>query len=116
MLELYWEDINDKSYHIANLNKKDNIYTLDIIETGLKAAIKKGCMGIGNIDFLKNHYESEELFSFFKQRIPQEDNMYIKEILSRYDMKDYDEYDLLKNTLGKSMTDRYYLLLKEENQ
>ena len=116
MLELYWEDIDDKSYHIADLNKKDNIYTLDIIETELKAAIKKGCMGIGNIDFLKSRYESEELFSFFKQRIPQEDNMYIKEILSRYDMKDYDEYELLKKTLGKSMTDRYYLVLKEENQ
>ena len=115
MLELYWEDINDKSYHIANLNKKDNIYTLDIIEESLKMAIKNGCIGIGNIDFLKNHYESEELFPFFKQRIPEKDNRYIKEILETYKMKAYDEYELLKRTLGKSMTDRYYLVLKEEN-
>lgn len=115
MLELYWKDINEKKYHIANLNKKDDIYILDILEKSLKEAIKAGCMGIGNIDFLKKHYESKELFSFFKQRIPEKNNTYINEILEKYEMEEYNEYELLKKTLGKSMTDRYYLVLKEEN-
>ena len=115
MLELYWEDINEKEYHIANLNKKDDIYILDVLEKSLKEAIKAGCVGIGNIDFLKSRYESKKLFLFFKQRIPERNNIYIKDILKKYRMKEYDEYELLKKTLGKSITDRYYLVLKEEN-
>lgn len=113
MLELYWKDINNNNYHIANLDKVNKIYTLDIIEEELKNAIKKGCMGIGNIDLLKNHYESEELFSFFLQRIPSKDNYNIDSILKKYGMKEYDEIKLLELTEGKSLTDRYYLKLKE---
>ena len=29
MLELYWKDINNEEYHIANLDKINNIYILD---------------------------------------------------------------------------------------
>ena len=32
MLELYWTDINYNKYHLGNLDKKDKIYTFEIIE------------------------------------------------------------------------------------
>lgn len=113
MLELYWKDINNEEYHIASLDKINNLYVLDIIKENLKKATKKGCMGIGNIDLLKNHYESYTLFDFFSQRIPSKEKYNIDLILEKYGLTEYNDMKLLEVTKGKSLTDRYYLKQKE---
>lgn len=113
MLELYWRDINNEEYHIANLDKINNLYILDIVEENLIKATKRGCMGIGNIDLLKSHYESTTLFDFFSQRIPSKEKYNIDLILKEYGLTEYDDMKLLEITKGKSLTDRYYLKLKE---
>lgn len=109
VLNLYWMDINKNNYCIAKLERNNSHYTLYINEKELKSAIKNGCMGIGNINFLSSKYESIELFSFFKNRIPNENNPKIKNILEQYGLKEFDEMELLKATGGKLRTDRYYL-------
>ncbi len=109
ILKLIWKDKNQNIYHIGNLSKSKGTYAFEIIEDNLKKAIKAGCMGIGEFDLLKNCYKSEELFDFFKQRIPSKDNRYINEILKKYKLKEYDEMLLLQRTKGQLMTDRYYI-------
>ena len=110
-LELYWKKGEDV-FKLGILRKEDDEFVFSINEDELKSAIKNGCMGIGNFDLLKNEYRSNELFSFFKNRIPSEDNINIKEILAKYGLENYDEMQLLRHTRGELATDNYYL---EEN-
>lgn len=106
-LQLIWK--KDREYKIGTLEKKEE-YIFKINEEELKQAIDKGCMGIGNFDFLQNEYKSKELFSFFKNRIPEENNINIKEILAEYGIEQYNEMELLKKTRGELQTDNYYLI------
>ena len=107
-LQLIWSKDEEK-YKLGILEKNNEEYIFKINEEELKKAIKKGCVGIGNFDLLKNEYRSNELFPFFQNRIPQKDNINIKEILAEYNMKSYDEMELLKNTLAQLATDNYYV-------
>ena len=109
MLKLYWEDINNNKYHIANLDKKDSVFMLDILEDNLKKATHNGCMGISGINLLANHHESDKLFAFFANRIPSRDYRDIDEFLKKYQLEDYDEMEILKKTSGRLLTDRYYI-------
>lgn len=106
---LYWEDTGGLEYKIAKLEKENDIYILEIYEEELKKAIKKGCIGIGNINFLQTVYKSKELFPFFKNRIPDKNHPYIENILKNYAIEKYDEMELLKATHGALQTDRYFL-------
>ncbi len=109
ILNLFWSDVNKKSYRIAKLEEKNNTYYLYIYEATLKLAIRNGCMGIGNINFLKSVYVSKNLFQFFKSRIPDKNHPRINKILKQYNIKEYNEMELLKATGGRLETDRYYL-------
>lgn len=109
-MNLYWRDIKCNNYKIANLIKEKNMYYLTIYEEELKKATRHGCIGIGNINFLQTVYKSEELFPFFKERIPSRDNPYIDKILKEYNLTEYDEMKLLEVTHGVMFKDRYYLI------
>ena len=114
ILDLYWKDIKQNEYMLGKLYKENEKYHFEINEEELKKATHKGCFGIGELNLLYNHHESDTLFAFFKRRIPQKNNEYIEEILKELDMKEYDEMELLAKTGGILNTDRYYLK-KEEN-
>jgi len=103
-LNLYWKDIQGNSYKLGKLYKKDKYY-FDIDREELKKATHNGCFGIGEINILKDHHQSETLFKFFKNRLP----INIEQIMQMYGIKEYDEMQILKITNGKQNTDRYYL-------
>ena len=107
-LELIWKKEN-KEYKLGILEKIDEEYVFKINEDNLKNAIKNGCIGIGNFDLMQNEYKSKELFSFFQNRIPEKDNINIKEILEEFNMEKYDEMKLLKYTRAEQMSDNYYM-------
>ena len=107
-LELYWKKENEE-FKLGILEKEQREYTFKINEEELKKAIKKGCMGIGNFDLLKEEYKSTSLFPFFKNRIPEKDNRKIKEILEEYNLNEYDEMELLRATSAELGTDNYYM-------
>lgn len=107
VLNLYWKDIEGNSYRLGKLYKKDKYY-FDIDREELKKATHKGCFGIGEINILEDHHESNTLFKFFENRIP----INVEEIMKIFNIKEYDEMLILKITGGKLNTDRYYL---EEN-
>ena len=113
ILKLFWKDNENNDYHLADLKRENDLYVLDINEKNLKKALNHGCYGIGEIDLLNNHYESKELFDFFKNRIPSKDYRYIDKVLKQYNMKEYDDIILLSKTKGYSNNDKYYI--KTEN-
>ena len=108
-LKLKWKD---KTLGILEKIKDEYVFKID--EEELKEAIKNGCMGIGNLDLLQTEYRSNELFTFFKNRIPDRTNLNIKEILKEFNMEKYDEMELLKNTSAQLETDNYFVEEMEE--
>ena len=108
-MKLLWEDKDGNKYLLGILDKKDNYYYFEKNNEGLSMAMNHGCFGIGNMDLEQDIIKSEELFSFFKNRIPPIDSPDIKDILKSYDLLEYDEYELLKRSHGSLLTDKYYL-------
>ena len=108
-LQLNWKNDNE-DYILGELEKSQNEYIFRINIDGLKRAIKKGCVGIGNFDLKSEEYRSKELFSFFKNRIPDENNLNIKRTLEELNMIQYDEMELLKYTGAELATDNYYMV------
>jgi len=116
ILNLFWKDNDKNTYLLGKLYKKDKKYCFDIDEQGLKEATHKGCFGIGELNLLYKYHESEELFDFFKRRIPSKNNPNIEEILKEVDMLEYDEMELLQKTKGILNTDKYFLELLKSNE
>ena len=108
-LNLYWKDNEQNEYKIGKLYKEEEKYHFEINEEELKKATHKGCFGIGELNLLYKNHVSDTLFNFFKRRIPSKDSSNIEEILKEFDMKEYDEMELLEKTNGILFTDRYYL-------
>lgn len=109
MLKLFWTDSKNNIYHLGNLYKIKNKYHFDIIQDGLRNAIRHGCFGIGSIDITKDKQESDKLFSFFMNRIPKENELKQEELVEMYGIERYDEMELLRITGGRTFKDRYYL-------
>ncbi len=107
-LLLIWKKENT-DFELGTLEKIDRDYVFKINEENLKNAIKNGCIGIGNFDLLQNEYRSTELFPFFQNRIPEKDNINIKETLEEFELKEYDEMELLRLTKAELITDNYYM-------
>ena len=108
-LYLKWKDLNNKIYTLAALYKEDDFYYIIINRKEIDKAKENGCYGIGTIDTNKSGYKSKELFAFFKNRIIQKDNSYLDEFLEKYNIKKYDEMEILRITKGILGTDRYFI-------
>ena len=106
-LNLFWEDKEKNTYNLGILYKENELYKFDIFEENLRKAIKNGCYGIGNFVFLNMHYESEELFDFFENRLPNEEDC--KKLMQLYNIEKYDVLEILKMTQGRKFTDRYWI-------
>ncbi len=109
VLNLYWKDNKQNEYLLGKLYKSDGKYHFEINEEKLKEATHKGCFGIGELNLLYKHHESEELFDFFKRRIPSKSDTNIEKIMKELNIKEYDEMELLEKTKGILFTDRYFL-------
>jgi len=107
-LELLWSK-NGEEFILGVLEKENEEYVFKLDETGLKSAVRKGCVGIGNFDLMRLEYRSKELFPFFQNRIPSRNNINIQEILKEFNMNEYDEMQLLKYTEAEKATDNYYM-------
>lgn len=98
-LYLIWHDkINKKQFVIGKLSKNGKFefeYSDEI-----KEAQKNGFELL--ITFPKiEKYESEVLFPIFSSRLPDKRRSDIKEILNKYNLSEYDSYELLKASGAK---------------
>lgn len=108
-LYLYWKDNKENAYMLGRLYKSSEEFFFDIDEEELKKATHNGCFGIGEINLLYSRHKSNELFDFFRRRIPSRDDANIEKILEELEMNEYDEMKLLEKTKGILLTDRYYI-------
>ncbi len=107
-LFLKWKK-NEKVFTLGKISKNENKYFFEINKEGFKEAVKNGCIGILGFELGQTHFESDELFKFFKTRIVSEHDKNIKDILAMYNLSEYDDMELLRITKAKLHTDNYFV-------
>jgi hypothetical protein len=107
-LYMLWTDIGtgDK-YKIGELYKEDETYYFKYILEEVKRALEKGFQLLVAFPQLNALYDNPQLFAVFSARLPDRRRPEIKKILETYGMTEYDEFELLKRSKGKTQTDNY---------
>lgn len=93
-----------KNYTVGKLTKLDG-YLFEY-SNEYKDAQQNGWELIKAFPEVKE-YQSKELFPFFSSRLPDKKRRNIKEILKRYNLEEYDGYELLRKSGGRLPIDTY---------
>lgn len=95
-----WKDPETgKRYNIGELSKNGKYEFL--YNHSIKEAINAGFKLILPFNNIEEKYSSDVLFPAFRTRIPDKRRKDIKNILARYGLTEYNEYELLKKSGGK---------------
>ncbi len=119
ILYLKWKSPeNGEKYIIGALCRKDGKYYFKLSKEHIQNAIEHGfsVITLPFTDFDKI-YESDELFSIFKIRIPKFDEYdedEKEELLKELGIKEFDEMVYLEKTKGELFTD-HFIVEKEKN-
>jgi hypothetical protein len=100
-LYLIWQDYKTKQRYIIGELSKNGKYEFKYRTKELDNAIKSGfkpLIAFANIDEV---YESYDMFPAFSSRLPDKRRKDVKEILAKYELQKYDEFELLKKSGGK---------------
>ena len=108
-LWLIWkEPISRRRYKIGSLVKNINGYKFNYVNPELDDARKVGFKYFPGFEDLTKSYESNFLFTNILTRLPNETRPDYLEILNCYNLeKDSDDFDILKATRGRTITDNY---------
>lgn len=114
-LYLKWKDyVNGSEYYLGALirDRKNDMYYFKIDDKEINKAVMVG-FNIASLPFMPNKiYKGKVLFSFFKIRVPKIEELseeQLEKILNKYNMTEFDEFDYLRKTKGKIMTDSFIL-------
>lgn len=104
-LFLIWKDPRSRrNYTIGRLTRSDKYYFEYCGE--YKEALKAGWYYLSAFPEVKV-YESASLFAAFLARLPDPKRKGIDEILRKYDLSEYDGYELLRKSTGRLPIDTY---------
>ena len=96
-LYLIWKDpTTRRNYVVGQLSKNSQFEFTYGFE--IKDAIKKGFELLTSFEDMDKVYKSDTLFPTFSSRLPDHKRRDIGKILSKYDLKEYNEYKLLKRS------------------
>ncbi len=108
-LWLIWkEPTSRRRYKIGILTKEKNEYKFNYVNPELDDARKAGYKYFPGFEDLTKIYESQTLFPNILTRLPNETRPDYLEILNCYNLeKDSDNFEILKATRGRTITDNY---------
>ncbi len=104
-LLVIWQDNTNKLRHVIGKLTKTNSYEFQYVKQEMPDLIKKGFKNLIAFPDLEKKYSSDKLFSVFSSRLPDKRRVDIKDILSMYELENYDEFELLKRSGGRLPTD-----------
>lgn len=100
-LYVIWEEpISGSKYIIGQLSKNSSQYEF-CYGHEVQKAINKGFKLVIPFDDISTVYKSDVLFPAFSSRLPDSKRSGIEKILAKYDLKEFDEYKLLKRSGAK---------------
>lgn len=108
-LWLIWkEPVSRKRYKIGKLIKGFDFYEFSYVNPELEDAKTVGFRYFPGFEDLEKIYESNRLFVNISTRLPNDTRPDYLEILNCYNLdKDSDDFDILKATRGRTITDNY---------
>ena len=108
-LWLIWKDSTSRRrYKIGSVIKENNRYSFTYVNPELDDARTVGFKYFPGFEDLKKSYESDTLFTNILTRLPNEARPDYLEILNCYNLeKGSDDFDVLKATRGRTLTDNY---------
>ena len=104
LLDVYWNEIL-----IGDLLKNENEYIFKYNKQGIEKAREIGFKYIIGFKDIEQEYYSKNLFPVFASRVPPKNRHDINEILTKLELSEYNEVEILKKTNGKCFTDNMEL-------
>ena len=102
-----WRDsVSSQRYIIGEISKNGQ-YEFKYRINQVDEARQKGFENLVAFPDLNKLYTNKELFPAFSSRLPDKRRRDIKEILSKYNLDQYDSFELLKRSGGKLPTDSF---------
>lgn len=122
-LYLKWQDYKTGNKLIIGAlcrDKEKNKYYFKLNENYMKKAEEQSEFSPAMVPFsdVNRIYESNQLFPFFKIRVPKVEKMDeedIKDLLEEFQMKEFDEFEFLKKSKGDIITDNFILEEEKDN-
>ena len=99
-LYLIWKCASDRRNYIVGQLTKNGQYEFRYCGE-IKKALEVGFTPLVSFERLDEVYKSEKLFPVFVSRLPDRKRKDIKKILKKYDLEEYDSYQLLKKSGAK---------------
>lgn len=97
----------NSKYKIGILYKENGKYYFKYILDNVEKLKEKGLSLFIAFPKINELYENLKLFPVFSTRLPDRKRPDIKKILNKYNMSEYDEFELLKRSGAKLPTDNY---------
>ena len=107
ILYLTKTDKEGNRFLIGELTKDNNEYIFKY--TSERADKPEGFIKVPTFKDIGKVYKSDNLFLFFANRLFDKSRPDLPQLLKKYGLDDYDEWELLKATRAKMMTDGYEL-------
>ena len=116
---LVWQNPKTRNRTVVGLLKRNGKYEFKYTNLAKKAQ-EDGFKLLLAFPKIDKKYTNEKMFPVFSSRIPSENRVDIDEILKKYNMEKYDEFELLKRTGAKTPLDTLEFIdpilnLKDEN-
>ncbi|HCC08008.1 MAG TPA: DNA-binding protein [Clostridiales bacterium] len=106
VLWLIWQDPEKRNrYKIAELAKTSYGFEFKYDKDGVKEAKKAKFELLPAFSDIDKVYENQRMFPAFTTRLPDKRRKNIKEILEKYELEEYNEFEFLKKNGGKLPTD-----------
>ncbi len=100
-LEVVWKDLKTRQRFVIGVLTKGRNYVFEYKISNVSQACEKGFNGIVAFPSFSKVYTSENIFPVFGTRLPDAKRKDISEILHKYGLEHYDDFELLKRTGGR---------------
>jgi HipA-like protein len=96
-----WRDLETRQRFVIGKLSRNGMYEFEYDGEGVADAKKHGFELLISFPDVKKTYTNESMFAVFKSRLPDKKRKNIDEILEKYNLAEYDDFELLKKTEGK---------------
>ena len=104
---MIWKNDQGQPFKVGELSKGTEKYYFEYDIDGVKRAEEYGLSLLPYFPIVDAKYFREELFYSFSNHLPAHGKSDITSVLKKYNIKEYDEFELLKKSGFKTTTDSF---------